>query len=273
MIFKNLRPISNLTFISKLLECVVCKQLRAHLATHGLEEIFKSAYKENHSVETAILSVYNDMVRAIDRKKSVVLVLLDLSAAFDTVDHGILLEILCKRVGVSGVAIKWFASYLKGRSQYVTVNNISSKPTELKCGVPQGSVLGPLLFTTYLLPLGDTLRAIGVDFHFFADDQQIYMEFSIDETQHPRNMEKCLSSILSWLKQNFMSCNTNKTEMIIISSSHGPTPPLFNITFNGDIITPSKQVRNLGVIFDKNLNMESHVNKVCQAGYFHLRNI
>ena len=272
MVFKNLRPVSNLAFLSKVLESVVCGQYRGHLIKNGLDEVYQSAYKENHSVETAIVSVHNDIVRALDNKKAVVLVLLDLSAAFDTVDHDILLKLLNERIGVSGTALKWFSSYLKGRSQYVVVNGKTSKPAKLNCGVPQGSVLGPVLFTTYMLPLGDILRESDSDYHCYADDQQIYIEFFIDQSVKG-NMERCLESILSWMKPNFMSCNTDKTEMSIIIPPKCPSPPSFHIVFNGDNVHSSKCIRNLGAFFDDRMTMEHHVNKVCQSAYLHLRNI
>ena len=182
MIFNNLRPISNLAFMSKLIESAVCNQYKAHLKRHGLAELYQSAYKEKHSVETALICVQNNIVCALDDKKSVLLVLLDLSAAFDTVDHNALMKVLEKRVGVIGLALKWFASYLSDRSQCVSINGVYSKEANIKCGVPQGSVLGPVLFTTYMLPLGDILRHLHVKFHCYADDQQIYIEFFIGES-------------------------------------------------------------------------------------------
>ena len=103
-------------------------------------------------------------------KKSVLLVLLDLGAAFDTVDHNVFMNVLEKHVGVTGLALKWFASYLSDRSQCASINGAYSKEANIKCGVPQGSVLGPVLFTTYMLPRGDILRHLHVKFHCYADD-------------------------------------------------------------------------------------------------------
>ena len=185
MIFNNLRPISNLAFMSQLHESAVCNQYKAHLKRHGLAELYQSAYKENHSVETALICVQNDIVCALD--ESVLLVLLDLSAAFDTVDHRVLLDVLEKCVGVTGLALNWFSSYLYNRSQCVSLSGVNSKKANLKYGVPQGSVLGPVLFTTYMLPLGDILRHQNFKFHCYADDQKIYMEFFIGETLSEKN--------------------------------------------------------------------------------------
>ena len=126
----------------------------------NLAEMFQSVYREGHSAETALVRVHNDIMRAFDVKKSVILVLLDLSAAFDTVDHDRLLAILNSRIGITGAALSWFETYLKGRTQHVAIKNVQSRVTKLKCGVPQGWVLGPVLFTTYLLHLGDILLKI-----------------------------------------------------------------------------------------------------------------
>ena len=103
--------------------------------------------------------------------------MLDLSAAFDTVDHDILLERLRSELGICGTALNWFKSYLSGRSQSVLINGTQSKPRSLICGVPQGSVLGPILFTIYMLPLGDIIKRHGMQFHMYADDCQLYTTF------------------------------------------------------------------------------------------------
>ena len=168
--FKNLRPFSNIAFLSKLLESLACEQYVDHLKKCNLAEMFQSAYRERHSVETALVRVHNDIMRAFDEKKSVILVLLNLSTAFDTVDHDRLLAVLNSRIGITGAALSWFESYLKGRTQHVAIKNVQSGMTKLKCGVSQGSVLGPVLFTTYLLPLDDILRKFGLQFHCYADD-------------------------------------------------------------------------------------------------------
>ena len=272
MIFNNLRPISNLAFMSKLIESAVCNQYKAHLKRQGLAELYQSAYKENHSVETALICVQNDIVCALDDKKSVLLVLLDLSAAFDTVDHNALMNVLEKRVGVTGLALEWFTSYLSNRSQCVAINGVYSQEANLKCGVPQGSVLGPVLFTTYMLPLGDILRHLHVKFHCYADDQQIYIEFFIGESVSEK-IEECLAYIFHWMRTNFVMCNTDKTEMIVFSPSRGPTPQSIHLKCGYDVISPVKEVVNLGVIFDEKMKLESHVNKICQTAYLHLKNI
>ena len=150
--FKNFRPVSNLTFLSKVIEKVVALQLIDYIDNNGLCEVFQSAYRAHHNTETALLRVYNDIAMSIDNQKSVVLVLLDLSAAFDTVDHSLLLARLSTRFGICDQALDWFRSYLSDRTQYVRIQDVSSDVHALPYGVPQGSVLGPLLYSKLAAP-------------------------------------------------------------------------------------------------------------------------
>ena len=161
-LFSHFRPISNLNLLSKVTEKAVACQLTDYLNATGLQEMFQSAYKVAHSTETALLKVQSDILNAIDKQESVLLLLLDLSAAFDTVDHVILLSRLNTRYGIKGNALHWFASYLKERRQFIQVENTRSSSVELQWGVPQGSVLGPILYTLYTAPLGDIIRKHGL---------------------------------------------------------------------------------------------------------------
>ena len=147
---KNYRPISNLPFLSKLLEKLVLQQLVSHLSTHNLHSIHQSAYWSGHSTETVLLRILNDLLTSLDDSKISILLLLDLSAAFDTIDHEILLSRLKHDFGIRGTALNWFQSYFSDRKQYVLIDYHKSTETSLDFGVPQGSVLGLVLFTTYM---------------------------------------------------------------------------------------------------------------------------
>ena len=173
-----------------------------------------------------MLKVKTDILDAIDQRKVVCLVLLDLSVAFDTVDHNHLLNCLKYRFGVVGTALTWLMEYLKGHTQKVVLDgmhgHVESDAAMLKCGVPQGSVLGPILFTLYISPLGDICRNHGVDYHNYADDQQLYLSFSPtidgDKERCLRNLQNCIRDIRHWMKTNLLKLNDNKTEFIMFGS-------------------------------------------------------
>ena len=148
-LFKNLRPVSNLAYISKLTECAVFNQIYDHLVRSGLYPLLQSAYRRYHSTETALVNVANDILLNKKSQRVTLLVLLDLSAAFGIVDHVILLKRLTTDFGIGGKALKWFSSYLSGRSPRVLFEGATSDIFDLPFAVPQGSCLGPLLFVVY----------------------------------------------------------------------------------------------------------------------------
>ena len=143
---KNYQPVSNLKYLSKLIERVIAQKLNEHLTRNDIFEPMQSAYRKAHSTETALVRIQNDILRTTDNKEVTILLLVDLSAAFDTVNHAILINRLEKSVGIKGNALKWFVSYLNGRRQCVMINYASSQFADIRFGVPQGSVLGPSLF-------------------------------------------------------------------------------------------------------------------------------
>ena len=162
-----------------------------YLRDNDLEESqFQSAYKRFHSTETALLRVQNDILCEIDNQKCVVLLLLDMSAAFDTVDHELLLGRMEKRYGVKGNALKWFRSQLQDRKQFVMIDVTKSKMKELRYGVPQGSVLGPILYSLYTSPFGDIIKRHGLSYHLYADDTQLYLSFKPTHAEQPGSIAK-----------------------------------------------------------------------------------
>ena len=172
--YKNLRPVSNLQFVSKITERAVFDQLYAHVMNNGLFPEFQSAYRKSHSTETALVKIVNDILLGMNRQHVSLLVLLDLSAAFDTVDHTILLRRLETSFGVTGDALKWIASYLSARSQRVMINVVLSDRFDLSFGVPQGSCLGPLLFSAYASKLFQVIKNNLPNSHAYADDTELY---------------------------------------------------------------------------------------------------
>ena len=169
--FKNFRPISNLGFLSKVVEKYVAKQLIDYLDANGLDVSYQSAYRKLDSTETALIRVHNDIAIVSDQKRSVILLILDLSAAFDSVDHCILLSRLSRRFGVGGTALAWFRLYLGDRTQFVNTNGSTFERRVLQFGVPQGSALEPLFFSLYTSPLSDIASKRELSFHFYADDR------------------------------------------------------------------------------------------------------
>jgi exonuclease III len=277
-IMSNYRPISNLPFLSKILEKIVLKQLMQYMTDNNLQEVMQSAYKPCHSTETALLQIQNDVLKDLGRQNGVILVLLDLSAAFDTIDHNILLEQLSTRLGIHSTALAWFDSYLRRRTNAVAVGNSTSEPTELSFGVPQGSVLGPVLFTIYTMPLSSIIASHGLKYHFYADDTQIYLSFKAqDQSSFDENLlkiENCIVSIKSWMSENMLKLNDDKTEVLFITSPYYQKKLNFRqVKVNQTVITNAQSARNIGVIFDTNMLMKEHVKSVCQKSHFHLRNV
>uniref|UniRef100_A0A3B3HB31 Reverse transcriptase domain-containing protein n=1 Tax=Oryzias latipes TaxID=8090 RepID=A0A3B3HB31_ORYLA len=269
--FEHYRPISKLPFLAKILEKLVAEQVISFLNKNKLFETLQSGFKANHSTETALLRVMNDLLMAADSGKISILVLLDLSAAFDTVDHSILLQRLKSWVGFSGTVFNWFYSYLSDRFFNVFIGNSCSSKVKMTCGVPQGSVLGPLLFSIYMLPLGEIIRQHNLNFHFYADDTQLYLSFKPGDLGLLNNLNSCIADIKTWMAQNFLQLNMDKTDVIIFGSveaRHGVASKLESLSNN-----VSSSCRNLGVIFDTDLNLETHVKSVVKSCFWQLHRL
>jgi hypothetical protein len=162
---KNYRPVSNLPFLSKILEKAVASRLDQHLNTNELNDHAQSAYRAGHLTETALLRVHHDIVSALDENSCVALVMLDLSAAFDVIDHDILIGRMEHSYGISGSALAWFGSYLSGRTQQVAIGKTVSSIFQLRFGVPQGSVLGPRLYCMFSKPIAEICRRHNMCYH------------------------------------------------------------------------------------------------------------
>ena len=272
-------PVSNLQFISKLTEKAVAHQTHIYLNTNQLLPQLQSAYRPYHSTETALLKVKNDILMNMDNQRVTLLVLLDLSAAFDTVDHNILLERLRTEFGVTDVALNWFCSYLSNRSQKVSVEGMLSEKFNLDCGVPQGSCLGPLLFVIYSSKLFQIMEKHLPDVHCYADDAQLYLAFKpgsvVDENEAISALELCISDIRCWMQHDKLKLNSNKSEFLIIGTwQQLAKVNISHLNIGNCQIKPSiGPVKNLGSWFDSNLTMNGHINKSSGTCFYHLHNI
>ncbi|KAK3515008.1 hypothetical protein QTP70_003243 [Hemibagrus guttatus] len=267
----NYRPVSLLSFLSKILERVVCNQLSGYLMQNNLHDPNQSGFKAAHSTETALLAVTEKLHAARSAKLSSVLILLDLSAAFDTVNHKTLLSTL-RSLGICGTAWEWFASYLDGHSYQVTWKGLTSAPRRLSTGVPQGSVLGPLLFSLYTHSLGKVISSHGFSYHCYADDTQLIFSFPPSDTTASARISACLADISSWMTAHQLKLNPSKTELLIIPGDPSPAQDLA-ISLSNSMISPTASARNLGVTMDNQLSFSSHVTNVTRSCRFLLYNI
>ena len=237
----------------------------------------QSAYRQFHGTETALIKVMNDLLMATDRGQVSALCLLDLTAAFDTVDHGLLLSRLQQCFGIESSCLAWFTSYLTDRTYCVAVDGVFSRVIHAMCSVPQGSVLGPLLFILYTAELADIAAQHTTILHGFADDNQLYIHCQVKDVQSAAaKIENCVRAIEHWMAANRLRLNPEKTELIWIGAKNnllkipdgGP-----HLTLGGTHITSSDVVRVLGVLLTPNLLLDKHVTSLSAKCFFQLRQL
>ena len=224
------------------------------------------------------LRVYNDIVTTVGKGNKSFLVLLDLSATFDTIDHDNLFYILEKYDGIGGSALRLIRSHFCDRTQRVQIDGILSDSSSLLCGVSQGSVLGPMKFCLYLLPLGAILRHHNISYHIYTDETQLYISFKCKDPftalESLTKLNRCISDIRVWMIKNKLKINDSKTEFKIFRS------PFMNQNLSdlsvsvGDMqFSPSSKMRDLGVVFDQYLTFHDLISGICKSTHFHLRGI
>ena len=249
----NYRPVSNLCFIAKILENLVLSQVSSYLNSHNLHNTCQSAYRPGHSTETALLKVVNDLFLSLNKGNISVQALLDFSSAFDTIDHTILVHRLHTDFGFTDTVLQWFSSYLNDRTHYVSLCNHCSNFAPVHSGVPQGSVLGPILFTMYIKPLSAIIDSHSIIHHSFADDLQLQMSAPPDRISELLNsMQSCISDVKAWATANMNKLNDSKTELMLVTSKR--SKHLHNLPTSitiGNAQIPFKQsVKNLGFTLD-----------------------
>ena len=249
MLLNNHRPISILPALSKVLERLMYNRLVSYIDKHNILAANQYGFRSNHGSNLALISLIDKIVHAQEKNEVVCGIFLDLSKAFDTVNHKILFKKLYK-YGVRGLALNWFKSYLSDRSQYVLYNNTSSNNVPVTCGVPQGSVLGPLLFLLYI----NDLPHVSKDLYMilFADDTNVFLSGKdINDVITRLNLE--MSKLVEWLHVNKLSLNLAKTHYMVFRSRNKKCDAFADLSINGTIINRVSSTKFLGVILEEHL--------------------
>ena len=275
-IFKNYRPVSNLQFLGKIIERVVNIRLDEHMHKNNLHCDQQYGYKTFHSTEFLLAKVVNDLLLTCDVKMATLVMLLDLSAAFDTIDPLKLLMILHDDFGVKGIALSWFKSFLIGRTQKVMINGEFSEEVSLDFGVPQGSILGPKLFNIYIQSFAPEMQAIGVEIEGYADDHQLRKKFHLVLQYQvlTSGIDNIFTKAETWMIEFFLKINCSKTQIMVVAPESVKQKIIINGIFIGtECIRFVEEGKNLGVYLDSVLSFDSHINKVVKGCHSTLRQI
>lgn len=265
----DFRPISLLPAISKIMEKIAAKQMVDYLKRKNLLDTHQSAYKHNHSTLTALLNITDDIYDALENTEITLLILLDYSKAFDCANHKLILAKL-QKCGFHTDSLGWLNSYLSKRSQQVVAEDQSSPWEDMLNGVPQGSILGPLLFTILISDIKNIIK--HGKYHLYADDTQLYYRCKVSEISDTIKMiNKDLDRVSNFSMRNCLKLNNGKSNYIIIGSrqnltklSEHPVPP---VMIGNNPIERKIHVKNLGVIFDETLSWDKHINKCIGKAY------
>ena len=260
MMFSNYRPVSLLCVLSKVFEKVMYSRLNDFLTLHKLLYKYQFGFRKKHSAYMALMILVDKLTKCLENGDSVVGVYLDFSKAFDNVNQEILLSKL-DYYGIRGTALLWFKSYLSDRTQFVTYDGVSSKSRTITCGVPQGSILGPLLFLIYINDLN--LVSKDVMSIFFADDSNLFLNgknLSVLEEK----LNSILINISEWLKVNKLSLNVKKTHVMIFTKKKFSEieKPKINLKIDGIPLSEVETTKFLGVIIDNKLSWKEHTNYI-----------
>ena len=256
----NYRPVSLLTTFSKIFERIFYDRLKSFLKLQKILFELQFGFREEHSTYMAITILMDKIIKALENGHYVIGLFLDFSKAFDTVNHQILLKKM-HHYGIRGVANDWIASYLNNRQQYCTFNTQSSRPAKVKCGVPQGSILGPLLFLVYINDLGTVSKTLTSI--LFADDSNLFAEGNdLKKLQETVNSE--IPVLTSWLRTNRLSLNIKKTHIMVFGKIPDQVKKQVAVVIDGYKLDVVKNTKFLGLLLDDCLNWKDHVNYIAQ---------
>ena len=275
-LYKKYRPIANLLFFSKLIERVVLLRLDDHMNRHALHSSYQFGYKKHISTELMLLQIVDEILMGMDSGNCTVVLFLDLSAAFDTIDINILLDILSKEIGMGGVALKWMQSFLMGRKQAVQIDECFSEFLEVNFGVPQGSSLGPVLFNIYVRSLPTVFKKCNFNCGSFADDTNGRKSFAISFqfTNLTAKITECLDEIKIWMDTFFLKINASKTEILLCYPRELSEQIIIQgVIYENDCIRFSNEVKNVGVWLDQMLNFNKQVNATVSSCYKSIKDI
>ena len=263
---KHLRPVILLLILRKILSNITFERIKPQYENYISPA--QSAYRSKRSTADIVWAHRWIAAKAQKVKIKIFITGLDMSAAFDTIKHDIMLRRLSKCFGISGKALNWFQSYLKERTHTVVIGEDQSSCHVLSQGVPQGSVLGPVLFTMYTSPLESLIDRHNVYKMFYADDTQLYIAFTQSEVEDViSQIASCVKAVKEWSQANGLKLNSNKTEVLHISFRFRSTVPILSIDLDGTQVHAVKRCRSLGVTFDDKFTMENFVKQKCQSAW------
>ena len=272
---KSFRPIFNIPILGKLIEKVVLKQFSEHISHTPYDSPYQHGYKKFHSTETMLLEMYDEVLLGFDKNFCTVLVMIDMSAAFDTVDIDILLDILKNQLNITGTAFLWFQSFLKDRTQCVKIGNCYSNSAKSKFGVPPGSTLGPILFNVYSKGLSDVMINSGFKTGSYADDSNGRLQFIINMQYSSMcvNIPYLLDNIQQYMNKFYLKMNCDKTEIMLLHPKCLSGKTIQGFFLNRDCVRFTKECKYLGFFIDPIFSFDKQVNGVISICNLKLRKI
>ena len=277
LITSNYRPVSNLSFLSKVLEKVVLARYNNDCDRHNLIPSFQLAYRPKHSCERLMVKLVNDLLWSMERKEATAVAVIDLSAAFDMVDHNILINLLHETFGIGDKALRWFQSYLENRYCKVKIGKNYLERKSLNFSVPQGSCMGPVLYLSYAASISDVVSEVSeegnprpISLNGFADDHVMKKSFiptlEGNEELCIANIQACLYRVKKWMDSMRLKMNEGKMEFIIIGSGHQIAKcSMTHLDVNNIEVQRSSIIKYLGTHMDEKLSFKEHITARCRT--------